>query len=179
MHYCILASQSPLTSSCSGVQFKTKCVDRTLGSGARRANCWRPDCICTGEQHRAVARTVTWRPVKIRHSPSSSLVDTVTGRRGQSVTTCRVSKALCNNRRAAATGKQFLKRAQSQGAKLENNLQFRCLPSVFVSVQYLQCIASSQPRVQPWKPEQFHSRAPEQHLQHGAEPRSLCCHEEK
>ena len=64
------------------------------------------------------------------------------------VTTCRVSKTLCHDRPAAVTGKQILRRAQSQGAKLENNLQ-NCSgasPSVFVSVPYLQCIASSQPR---------------------------------
>ena len=34
-HHCILASQSPLTSSCSGVWFKTKCVCREPNGGFR------------------------------------------------------------------------------------------------------------------------------------------------
>ena len=35
VHYCILASQSPLTSSCSGVRFKTNCVCRVPNGGFR------------------------------------------------------------------------------------------------------------------------------------------------
>ena len=35
VHHCILASQSPLTSSCSGVWFKTKCVCREPNGGFR------------------------------------------------------------------------------------------------------------------------------------------------
>ena len=35
VHYCNLASQSPLTSSCSGVRFKTNCVCRVPNGGFR------------------------------------------------------------------------------------------------------------------------------------------------
>ena len=35
VHHCILASQSPLTSSCSGVRFKTNCVCRVPNDGFR------------------------------------------------------------------------------------------------------------------------------------------------
>jgi len=57
------------------------------------------------------------------------------------VTTCRVSKTLCHDRPAAVTGKQILRRAQSQGAKLENNLQNCSGASRVSSSQYHTCSA--------------------------------------
>ena len=65
VHNCVLASQSPLTGSCSGVQSKTKRTCRVLNGVFRsRENvCWRPDCYCAappaGSSSVAVARTVT------------------------------------------------------------------------------------------------------------------------
>ena len=60
-------------------------------------------------------------------------------RENNPVTTCRLSKTLCKNRPTTATGKQFLKRAQSQGAKLENNLQNYSGASRVSSSQYNTC----------------------------------------
>ena len=66
VHYCILASQSPLTSSCSGVQFNTNCVCRVPNGGFRSSKsklCWKPNCNCTapltGSSSVPVTRTVT------------------------------------------------------------------------------------------------------------------------
>ena len=82
VHYCILASQSPLTSSCSGVRFKTNCVCRVPNGGLRsrkskllaaNLQLYRPpygeQLRGSGDGHIRQGR----RPVKIRHSPSSSL----------------------------------------------------------------------------------------------------------
>ena len=77
VHHCILASQSPLTGSCSGVQFKTKWICRVLNVGFRsresillaaRLLLYRPPC---GEQLRGSVKDShikqgRW-PVVVRH----------------------------------------------------------------------------------------------------------------
>ena len=83
VHHPILASQTPLTSSCSGVWFKTKCVCRETNGGFRsrkskllaanlqlyRAPCREQHRGCGWDGHIGQGR---W-PANIRHSPSSSL----------------------------------------------------------------------------------------------------------
>ena len=48
VHNCVLASQSPLTGSCSGVQSKTKRTCRVSNGVfiSKESVCWRPDCYC-------------------------------------------------------------------------------------------------------------------------------------